>query len=85
MHIRDLPKIEGVLKKDGNPQFLVIHYASFKNFIGKVDLEGVIDEAQYLRSSTKIPDEIQSNGFTSPTQHFLKAGYFDKRSVKILR
>jgi hypothetical protein len=53
MHIRELPKIEAVLKTEGKAEFVVLRFENFKKFIQKCPIEGQIDEADY---TARYPD-----------------------------
>ena len=83
MHIRELPRIEAVLKTEGKAEFVVLRFENFKKFIQKCPIEGHIDEADYTARYPDVAGAIREKRVTSATEHYLHSGYAEQRSAKI--
>lgn len=85
MHIRELPKVEAVIKSEGKPEFVVLRFENFKKFIQKCALQGEIDERDYVSRYSDAAQAIRDHKVTSATDHYLRTGYAEQRSAKVVR
>jgi hypothetical protein len=84
MHIKELPKVEAVLKKDGKAEYVVVRFENFKKFIQKCPIQGKIDEADYINRYPDTAKAIRQNKVPNATEHYLRTGYAEQRSAKVL-
>lgn len=84
MRIRDLPKVEAVLKgSTGAIDFVVVRFENYKRFVRKCNLEGSIDEAEYLARYKDVEKAIRDGKVRTATEHYLNTGYAEQRVAQI--
>jgi hypothetical protein len=84
MHIRDLPKVEAVLKDStGKIDFVVVRFENYKKFVRKCNIEGAINEAEYLARYKDVEKAIQDGKCHTATEHYLNTGYVEQRLAKL--
>lgn len=82
--LRDLPKIERIIRDDDGPQFVVLPFGRYKKFIAALELEGAIDEAAYLKAHPDVGKAIETHRVRSATEHYKASGYVEMRRARIL-
>jgi len=83
LQISDLPEIEAVLNETGKPQFVVIRFERFRNFIRKLQISGQIDEQDYLKRHPDVAKAVAEHRYPNGTDHYIKAGYVEKRGARL--
>lgn len=84
MHIRDLPKVEAVLKDStGKVDFVVVRFENYKRFVRKCNVEGKIDEADYMARYKDVEKSISEGKCRTATEHYLNTGYVEQRLAKL--
>lgn len=83
--LKDLPKIDRVIRGDEGPQFVVVPYGKYKKFISALKLDGQIDEAAYLKANPDVAKAIRDKRIANAKEHYQTAGYIEGRPAKILR
>jgi hypothetical protein len=84
MHIRDLPKVEAILKDStGKIDFVVVRFENYKKFVRKCNIEGAINEAEYLARYKDVEKAIQDGKCHTATEHYLNTGYVEQRLAKL--
>ena len=83
MDIRALPKIEALIKEEGKNLFVVLKYENYKKLIQKLQIEGSIDEEDYLKRYPEVNDLIRQKKISSANDHYLKTGYVEQRKAKV--
>lgn len=76
------PDAVAVLDHGGDHAFVVLLLASFAAYIRKLDIVGGVDERHYLTAYPDVKAAIDDGRLQSGTQHYIIAGYFEKRAVK---
>lgn len=84
MKIRDLPKVEAILRTEGKPEFVVLKFENYKKFIQKCDLQGRIDEADYINRYPDVQKSIREKKVPTATKHYVNTGYVEQRAAKIV-
>lgn len=85
MHIRDLPKVEAVLKgSTGAVDFVVVRFENYKRFVRKCKLEGSINEAEYLARYKDVEKSIKDGKVRTATEHYLATGYVEQRVAQLV-
>ena len=83
--ILDLPKVEAVLKDStGKIDFVVVRFENYKKFVRKCDIEGTIDEPDYLSRYKDVQKAISEGKCRTATEHYLNTGYVEQRSAKLV-
>jgi hypothetical protein len=83
VRIKDLPEVVAVLKEANKPQFVVLRYEQYQKLVNSLDVAGTIDEAHYLNAHKDVATAFAAKKIGSPTLHYVKYGYFEKRVVKL--
>lgn len=83
IRIKDLPEVVAVLKEANKPQFVVLRYEQYQKLVNSVEVAGAIDEAHYLNAHKDVATAFAAKKLSSPTSHYVKYGYFEKRAVKL--
>jgi hypothetical protein len=83
--LKDLPKIDRIIRGDDGPEFVVLPYAKYKKFVAGLSLEGEIDEAAYLKANPDVAKAIREKRLASGKDHYLTAGYIEGRRARIVR
>ena len=85
MHIRDLPRIEAVLKDStGKIDFVVVRFENYKRFVRKSNIEGSINEAEYLGRYKDVEKSIEDGKCRTATEHYLNTGYAEQRLAELV-
>ena len=84
MRIRDLPKIEAILKNEGKPEYVVLRFENYKKFIQKARLMGKIDEPAYVKAHPDVATAVRNGKIKSATEHYLGTGYVEGRAARLV-
>lgn len=81
--IKELPKVEGLIKDGDRVSHVVLAFDNYKKFIRKLSIEGAIDEADYLRRYPDVAAAVKDGKVASALEHYLKTGYVEQRKAAI--
>jgi hypothetical protein len=82
LDLKELPRIDAVLRVAGKPHFVVIPFDQFGAFIRKLGITGAIDAADYLKNNPDVAQAVGDKKIGSATEHYIKHGYFEGRRAK---
>lgn len=82
LDLKELPRVDVVLRAEDKPQFVVIPFSQFGAFIRKLDIAGAIDEAEYLKNYPDVGRAVKDGKFKSATEHYIRHGYPEGRRAK---
>ena len=84
MHLRHFPEIQAVLNVEGRPEFVILKRTGLQRLMQSLEVQGAIDEEDYLRRYPDVARAVAQGKFSSATEHYVKAGYSENRIAKIL-
>src|ERR1700690_3566821 len=76
------PNIVSILDFGGEHAFVIIPAGHYRMYIGMLDISGEIDDAYYLGRYEDVNAAVARGEIRSGTQHYLMAGYFERRDVR---
>ena len=79
------PDVAAVLDHRDEHAFVILLFNQFTAYIKTLEISGTIDERHYLTVHPDVRLAVDRGHLQSATEHYIIAGYFERRTVKFQR
>lgn len=79
------PDLVATLDAGSEHRFAILRHTEFRDFVTRVPVEGVIDEAHYLSKYEDVRRAVAIGLLPGATAHYVVQGYLERREMRLPR